>query len=521
MAMIKIYHNTPSVYSDKSRDFQLIGHVFEAVFNSSKLAADMLDKMMPNNNFDERLLNLSTTTTGFIRKHEYNTLDLTMILSSFANLLRLKGTKSAIESALNILLRSQGISDRYAIEIDSENKLITLYLSERLEDLVLLTDLFDYILPFGFNYRIIQSRLTSVTGYLTDINYQDVRDGEDKVKIGALINEPIVNETFKTVIDHNLPETVDQRPIKNGEIKNVIYDPVTVTVYGNKVTTTYDGAPHDVSGVNFVAKLGEQVLSNADFTFSSDSVVYGLTETNAGTFTKHFALDDVSITSERYPNITMVSGDGDDLYIQLTIKRLPVTIRAASASKQYDGSPLTSSNFTVVGQPSTDTHSFIVSMTSGSTITNVGTRPNVISRVDGEAVTTGVETEIGNNYLVTTVDGTLRITQKVVFNYYKSLNSYPMYAGQSYTFTDAPTATLQPNTNYDLSIEVHGSSNGYIDTTVTTNDSGQLSLTRPTSSSIWVVTLVIGGTTNLILKSNTTSRLFNIRVNLFSREGVV
>lgn len=218
MAMIKIYHNTPSVYSDKSRDFQLIGHVFEAVFNSSKLAADMLDKMMPNNNFDERLLNLSTTTTGFIRKHEYNTLDLTMILSSFANLLRLKGTKSAIESALNILLRSQGISDRYAIEIDSENKLITLYLSERLEDLVLLTDLFDYILPFGFNYRIIQSRLTSVTGYLTDINYQDVRDGEDKVKIGALNNEPIVNETFKTVIDHNLPETVDPRPIKNGEI---------------------------------------------------------------------------------------------------------------------------------------------------------------------------------------------------------------------------------------------------------------------------------------------------------------
>ena len=48
-------------------------------------------------------------------------------------------------------------------------------------------------------------------------------------------------------------------------------------------------------------------------------------------------------------------------------------------------------------------------MTEDSTITNVGTQPNVIATVDGTAVTTGIEIAIGN-YLVTTVNGLLEIT---------------------------------------------------------------------------------------------------------------
>ena len=218
MALIKTYKSTPSVYTHQSRDFQTIGHIFEAVFNSSKLATDMLDRMMPNPNFDERLLGLSTTTVGFIRKHEYNTLDLTMILNSFAYLLRIKGTRAAIESALHILLRSQGISDKYNIDIDSKNKTVTLYLSKRLEDIVLLTDLFDYILPFGFTYRIIQSVISSTDGFPTVIEYVD------NVEHQVVANEGIVNETFKTVIEKvpeeiiQLSEIVPPRPIQNGEI---------------------------------------------------------------------------------------------------------------------------------------------------------------------------------------------------------------------------------------------------------------------------------------------------------------
>lgn len=214
MALIKTYNSVPAVYSNQSRDFQTIGHVYEAVFNSSKLATDMLDRMMPNVDFDDRLLNLSTTTVGFIRKHEYNADDLNMILNSFAYLLRIKGTRKAIESALNILLRSQGISDAKKIEIDSRNKMLTLYLSKRLEDLVLLTDLFDYILPFGFGYRIIQSILPSAEGYPSKVGLKTT-----DVSVEEITNQGIVNETFKTTIEQvPITVTVDPRPIHNGEV---------------------------------------------------------------------------------------------------------------------------------------------------------------------------------------------------------------------------------------------------------------------------------------------------------------
>ncbi|MBO5986952.1 MAG: LysM peptidoglycan-binding domain-containing protein, partial [Lachnospiraceae bacterium] len=55
-----------------------------------------------------------------------------------------------------------------------------------------------------------------------------------------------------------------------------------------------------------------------------------------------------------------------------------------------------------------DTHEFSVLMTDDSTITDHGRQANVIDTVDGVAVTTGVETPVGN-YLITTVNGELLI----------------------------------------------------------------------------------------------------------------
>ena len=52
-------------------------------------------------------------------------------------------------------------------------------------------------------------------------------------------------------------------------------------------------------------------------------------------------------------------------------------------------------------------------MTTDSTITDYGTQPNVIATVDNVAVTTGTATAVGN-YLVTTVNGELKINRKAV-----------------------------------------------------------------------------------------------------------
>ncbi|MBR3469572.1 MAG: LysM peptidoglycan-binding domain-containing protein [Lachnospiraceae bacterium] len=95
-------------------------------------------------------------------------------------------------------------------------------------------------------------------------------------------------------------------------------------------------------------------------------------------------------------------------YGTISVDPLKVTIAASDAKKTYDGTALTKDGFGTSGLKTGDTHEFSVTMTADSKITDCGTQANVIGTVDGVAVTTGVETAVGN-YLITTVDGKLSI----------------------------------------------------------------------------------------------------------------
>ena len=90
-----------------------------------------------------------------------------------------------------------------------------------------------------------------------------------------------------------------------------------------------------------------------------------------------------------------------------------MTITAKDATKTYDGTALTEGGFTATALETGDSHTFTVTMTEGSTITNIGTQANVIATVDGVAVTGTAAMAVGN-YLVTIVDGTLTINPKAI-----------------------------------------------------------------------------------------------------------
>jgi len=97
----------------------------------------------------------------------------------------------------------------------------------------------------------------------------------------------------------------------------------------------------------------------------------------------------------------------------VTIDRKPVTITAWDAEQVYNSSPLTQPEFTLSGLDAGDGHVFQVKMTEESILTDAGTRENVIATVDGVAVTAGQAAEVGN-YLITTVNGLLKVNPKAV-----------------------------------------------------------------------------------------------------------
>ena len=176
-----------------------------------------------------------------------------------------------------------------------------------------------------------------------------------------------------------------------------------ITVSGitavNKVYNSTTTATLDYSGVILTGKVeGDNLSVTATGTFADANVGTGKAVTISG----------LTLEGTDAGNYVLAaSGQQTEVTADITAKA--VTITANNASRDYDGNPLTEPGFTATALEEGDTHTFTVTMTAESTITNAGTQPNVIATVDGVAVTTGIETPIGN-YLVTTVDGTLTIT---------------------------------------------------------------------------------------------------------------
>ena len=184
-----------------------------------------------------------------------------------------------------------------------------------------------------------------------------------------------------------------------------------LTITAKDQTYTYNGKAQGPAGTyteGFDTYVTVTGLQGGD---TLSSITLAGSQTNAGTYTDEIIPSAAAVTfnhetekgiTDNY-NVTYENAD-------LTIEAKKVTITAKDADKVYDGTALTQPEFKVEGLAEGDTHTFTVEMTAESTITNAGSQPNVIATVDGTAVTTGVETKVGN-YLVTTADGTLEITK--------------------------------------------------------------------------------------------------------------
>ena len=249
--------------------------------------------------------------------------------------------------------------------------------------------------------------------------------------------------TFTVVMTEDSTITdVGTQPNVIATVDGVAVTTGTATAVGNYMVTTANGT------LTITKDTAALVITSASNSWTYDSklhkdetytVTYGGETVAAGEDGKTFTLpngDVVTITATA-AGVTNVSDNAEknNTYTftvtrgtadtkgnyetitanvgTLTIDPKAVTITAKDNSKTYDAKPLTQPEFTATTLETGDTHTFTVVMTEDSTITNVGTQPNVIATVDGVAVTTGVATAVGN-YMVTTVNGTLRIDPKAV-----------------------------------------------------------------------------------------------------------
>ena len=187
---------------------------------------------------------------------------------------------------------------------------------------------------------------------------------------------PNFNVTFVVKPDGKL--TIENRPI---------------TITANDVTVKYDGQPHGENGYSIT--MGSLVDGHAATVTISGS------KTDAGEYEGLLVPSDTKIVDAKGNDVTSYYDisyeDGT-----LTINKRSVTLTSESASKVYDGTPLTKHEVKVTGDGFADGEGATYKVTG--TITNVGTTDNTFTYTLNEGTK-------ATNYTITKTEGKLTITE--------------------------------------------------------------------------------------------------------------
>lgn len=160
MSMVRTETQVPSNYYTRSRDFQLLGRLFDLSMNSSKDYADSVRGCADGTALDGRMLSLLAKTVGFDCRDGHAASDLLMACRGFKSIMRRKGSEQAVIDCVSLLMRAQNVDDAFDVTIsnkdgDADVHEVLVLVPKELSDVTLLEDLLDYVLPAGYVLNIV------------------------------------------------------------------------------------------------------------------------------------------------------------------------------------------------------------------------------------------------------------------------------------------------------------------------------------------------------------------------------
>lgn len=232
--------------------------------------------------------------------------------------------------------------------------------------------------------------------------------------------------TAKYIVANTVKGTLTITPI----------DTVVVTITGNTDTKVYNGAEQSVTG--YTVKISDPKYTEADFKFTGDPKA---SRTDVGTTYMGLKAEQFENKNSNFDKVTFViENDG---YVEVT--KRTVTLTSETASKTYDGTPLTKPEVTVTGDGFVLGEVTDIKATGSVTNVSEGEVTNKITFVHGDAFN-------ADNYNIETSEGKLSITPLAVT---VTAKDYTKYVGEKDpAFEATVTGTINNDTvSYTISRE--------------------------------------------------------------------
>ena len=151
--------NTPSIYSEKSRDFQLLSNIIDVYLNSARGNANKMRYQISPNMCDERMLSLLCTRSGFFTSEYLPSSVLRSILSLFFDIKKNKGNIVGIQLAARAVLSTYPLVQDIQVTIENTTYevVITCECQKWFEiDERYIREVMRYTLPTGYLLKLIQ-----------------------------------------------------------------------------------------------------------------------------------------------------------------------------------------------------------------------------------------------------------------------------------------------------------------------------------------------------------------------------
>lgn len=211
--ILRLQNMTPPVYTEESRDFQLLCRLYDCVINGLKFDIDSILELINTRNTRSSALPLLQTKVGFYTDKKIDSSRLRSVLECFPIIVKNKGSLYAIKMSVYLYLRIYKMYTKSNIWYSYDTNFLTVEIitNKKAPSTIILDELFRYILPTGATYSIIfnsaasqMSETVNVIGeaelvFVSDSISSQVRGGSDSPQSSLLNDDASVGRLVSAV----------------------------------------------------------------------------------------------------------------------------------------------------------------------------------------------------------------------------------------------------------------------------------------------------------------------------------